>query len=96
MSEEAKTVEVEGKQAVPTTMEVIVTMDLQTGNVNVRTNAMVVSALGLLEMAKTALQDNNKRVAAMEAMKKAAGGIIPAGKDAIGNLEKVGAIVRPS
>jgi len=88
----------EGKQVapVPTAMEVIVTMDLLSGNVNVRTNCMLVNALGLLEMAKTALQDNNKRQAAQEMLRKAAGGIIPAGKGAIENLERAGTIRKPS
>ncbi len=101
MADEVKTAEVvdakseakETTEAPTTTMEVLVTMDLATGAVNVKTNCMIVNGLGLLEMAKTALQDNNKRQAAMEAARKA---IIPAGKDAMANLEKAGVLRRPS
>jgi hypothetical protein len=80
----------------PTAMEVHITMDLISGNVNVRTNCMLVNGLGLLEMAKTALQDNNKRQAAMEAARKQAAAIIPVGKDAVANLEHAGLLRKPS
>ena len=97
MADEMKTAEAAPEKIeMPLTAEIVVSMDLRTGQISIKTNCMLVNGLGMLEMAKTLLQDENKRKAAVEAAQRAANSIVPVGADAVKNLEKAGALVRPS